>query len=608
MLFRYRTSGRILLYFGIFLALLLPLAACGDNNTPTVKPTPTLAPSVAMVPFDLGVPKDAMNAQVVGSLPATTKLHAIVSFKTNDALLNQLNKRQVQNGQNQDLGSLANQLGITDQQYQQVKQYFGVQGASLQLGKLHTNLTIDAPASTFANLLHTQFVYRQYKGRKFFAPAGPLQLPRAIADHIVAISGLDNYGRPMHPAIAMTPLPAHKGAQASCSDRFNDVVTLQQLRHAYGFDSLYNQGWSGRGATIILGELGAFNTHDVQLYMSCADFTGKVNYVNVDDVPPTDTTGPWAEEATMDLELAIGLAPDANIVVYQTAQDLQDANGDPVNSLHEILQQIIQDNTNNQTAKVVSLSLGTAEQLETSSDVNTLSNDVKILTQGEHITVFASSGDCGAYDEAYDPMGDDSKLDVNYPASDPNVVGVGGSLMQTSAAGARLGEAVWSPRPRTATCKNSWGSGGGLSTLFPRPDWQTANGVLNNPFVNNNQSGGRQVPDISAAADKLLMIYNNQWQYAGGTSAAAPIWAAGFELVNTGLISTTHYYLSGPAVFYDAANHSGTLQPFYDVQQGNNLYYPAASGWDFSTGLGTPNLSNLYQVFYNLIRASTSNG
>jgi kumamolisin len=295
-------------------------------------------------------------------------------------------------------------------------------------------------------------------------------------------------------------------------------------------------------------------------------------------------------------------------MVYQTAQELQDANGDPVDSLHEILQQIIQDNTNNQTAKVVSLSLGTAEQLETSSDVNTLSNDVKVLTQGEHITVFASSGDCGAYGEAYDPTGDDSKLDVNYPASDPNVVGVGGTLMQTSAAGTRLGEAVWSPRPRTATCENSWGSGGGLSTLFLRPDWQTANGVLNNQYVNNNQNGGRQVPDISAAADKMLMIYNNRWVYAGGTSAAAPIWATGFELVNIGLISTTRYYLDGPAVFYDAADHSGNLQPFYDVEQGNNLYYPAVPGWDFSTGLGTPNLSVLYQVFYNLIKANASNG
>jgi kumamolisin len=603
-----RLSGRILLYISIFLALVLPLTACGGNNTQTAKPTPTPTSSVAMVPFDLGIPKEAMNAQIVGNLPATTKLHAIISFKSNDTLLNQLNKQQVQTGKNQDLSSLANQLGITNQQYQQIEQYFGVQGASLQLSKLHTNLSIDAPASTFANLLHTQFVYRQYKGRKFFAPASPLQLPRSIADHISAISGLDSYGRPMNPAITLTPLQSHKKGQASCSDQFNNVITLQQLRHAYGFDTLYAQGWSGQGATIILGELGAFNSHDVQLYMNCAGFNGKVSYVNVDNVPPTDTTGPWSEEATMDLELVIGLAPNANIMVYQTAQDLEDANGDPVDSLHEILQQIIQDNTNNQTAKVVSLSMGTAEQLETSSDVDTLSNDMKILTQGEHITVFASSGDCGAYAEAYDPTGDPNRLDVNYPASDPTVVGVGGTLMQTNAVGTRLGEAVWSPRPKTATCENSWGSGGGLSSLFQRSSWQAGNGVLNNQYVHNNPNGGREVPDIAAAADKMLMIYDNQWQYAGGTSAAAPIWATGFELVNTGLIRTTQYYLAGPAVFYDAANHSGTLHPFYNVEQGNNLYYPATPGWNFCTGLGTPNLSALYLVFYNLIKANASNG
>jgi subtilase family serine protease len=614
MLCSHRLPGCLLLYIGAFLALMLPLAACGGSNPQTARPTPTPNPSMAMVPFDLGIPKDAMNAQVVGNLPATTRLHAIISFKSNDTLLNQLSKQQVQSGKNQDLSSLANQLGINDQQYQQIKQYFGVQGASLQLSKLHTNLTIDAPASTFASLLHTQFVYRQYKGRKFFAPVSTLQLPLAIADHITAISGLDNYGQPMHPAIALSPLSplssrqAHGKAQASCSDQFNNVITLQQLRHAYGFDRLYSQGWSGRGATIILGELGAFNTHDVQLYMSCAGFNGRVSFVNVDNVPPTDTTGPWSEEATMDLELVIGLAPNANIMVYQTAQDLEDANGDPVDSLHEILQQIIQDNTNNQTAKVVSLSMGTAEQLETSSDVDTLSNDMKILTQGEHITVFASSGDCGAYAEAYDPMGDPNRLDVNYPASDPDVVGVGGTLMQTDATGTRLDETVWSPRPRTATCENSWGSGGGLSSFFQRSNWQMGNGVLNNQYVNNNPNDGRQVPDVAAAADKMLMIYDNQWRYAGGTSAAAPIWATGFELINTGLISTTRYYLAGPAILYNAANHSGNLQPFYNVDQGNNLYYTATPGWNFCTGLGTPNLSALYQVFYNIIKASVSNG
>jgi hypothetical protein len=50
------------------------------------------------------------------------------------------------------------------------------------------------------------------------------------------------------------------------------------------------------------------------------------------------------------------------------------------------------------------------------------------------------------------------------------------------------------------------------------------------------------------------------------------------------------------------ARGAGGLQPYFDVTRGNNLYYQARPGWDYTTGLGTPNLAAFYQALYNQLR------
>ncbi len=57
-----------------------------------------------------------------------------------------------------------------------------------------------------------------------------------------------------------------------------------------------------------------------------------------------------------------------------------------------------------------------------------------------------------------------------------------------------------------------------------------------------------------------------------------------------------------PQLFYAVANSTRGMHPYYDITCGNNLYYPATPGWDFSTGLGTPNLADFYNAVYNKIR------
>jgi kumamolisin len=286
-------------------------------------------------------------------------------------------------------------------------------------------------------------------------------------------------------------------------------------------------------------------------------------------------------EPVLDIDMIAGLAPLANILVYQSAGN---QGYDP------ILQQIIQDNATPNGLKDISISWGDGESMYSTDYMSAIAQDIQVLTQTEHMTVFTSSGDCGAYENRSYP----DHPAVDFPSSSPWAVAVGGTHLDTTQNGARSNETVWgmtSNASQTA-CDNSWGSGGGLSGMFKQSQWQSGSPGIQNSYSN----GGRQEPDISAVADQLPVYYQGQWVDSGGTSAATPIWATGFLLANAALSYNKHEIYFGPSVFYVAAQHSGKWQPFYNVLQGNNRYYAATRGWNYCTGLGTPNLVDFYDT------------
>src|SRR5437868_12257089 len=137
-------------------------------------------------------------------------------------------------------------------------------------------------------------------------------------------------------------------------------------------------------------------------------------------------------------------------------------------------------------------------------------------SQGQ--SFYAASGDNGAYDCG------DSRLTVDSPASDPYITGTGGTNLALNADGSYKSESAWS-NPNTSPAT---GSGGGVSNYFARPSWQTGPGV-----ANSYSNGKRQVPDVALDADpqtgySVYVTYNRStgWNVVGGTSAAAPAWAA----------------------------------------------------------------------------------
>jgi kumamolisin len=575
--------GRLVVsMLGVF--LLLFISGCGGSS-PVVTPTPTPV-HITYTPLNLGLPAKALNSPVVGPLPDNTQLHVHVAFKLNQQLINKLNQQKVQTGKSQSLDKVANQLGISKATYQQIKDFFGLENAIVTINSLYTDMTIDAPAKTFAKLLQTTFVIHKLNGRTFYAPATPPLIPTFVAAVITSITGLDSYSQPPHSLLSTMAPVSHQStsrAAANCSPD-PQALTTTGIAYAYGYERFWKTGWYGQHMTINLPELGTVSTSDIQNYFACFRTVNKVTLVNVDS-PATFTGSDSDLEATLDLEMAAGMAPAANIVMYQSSGN---ANGDPWVSMNDELQQILKDNTHNlDSGSVVSISYGVAESQITQGDALAIDHTLQLLTQVEHMTVFVSSGDCGAFaDRTFGDLG------VSYPASSIYATAVGGTELAINPnTGARVQEIAWSDGSNTAQCTNQWGTGGGNSAAFKQPGYQVA------PGVNNQSSTGmREVPDISAVAFGIAMYFNSQWQIVGGTSAASPIWAAGMALVNQGTLQLAHTFFVGTGLFYavDTSN-TGNLHPFNDITQGDNLFYKAGRGWNYPTGLGSPNLVDFFR-------------
>jgi kumamolisin len=561
----------------LLLALLFPLAALVSCNQ--------LAPAQYMS-LKLGIPAAALQSPVKGPLPSATVLHVGVTFKIDPQLLAHAEQQKLQPGQSSNLETLAKRLGIDDATYQKIKQFFSPQGIALSLSKLRTHLSIQAQAGTLAKVLQTKFIIHQYKSRTFYAPETPPKVPVFFANSIDAITGLDNFSKPPRHALNITYPQASPISRHGALDCSPDVQTLfpGDVATAYSYNALYQHGLHGENMTVNLVETDGSYPDDIQNYLSCIHFKGHLSFINVDG-GPSDAEG----ESTLDVQMVAGLAPTTSIKVYQTDGN---ANDDPWTQVNDELQHILNDNTANANAgSVVSISLGIDEADISSDDVRALDSSLQQLTRVEHMTVFVASGDCAAYaDENY---GD---LSVSFPASDPWAVSVGGTELSVDDQHNRAQEVVWSDGSDTFECNNSWGSGGGNSSMYARPAWQNANGV-NNRYAQND----RQVPDVSAVADNLAVYFQGQWGAVGGTSAAAPIWAAGQVLVNEDTIRQLGTFAYSPQLYYAVADKNGGGNAYFDVTNGDNLYFPATPGWDYATGLGTPNLASFDRAVSNIL-------
>lgn len=213
--------------------------------------------------------------------------------------------------------------------------------------------------------------------------------------------------------------------------------------------------------------------------------------------------------------------------------------------------QAVADNAVQHNIASLSISWGQYEQAWAPSDLAAM-EAAFVACAAAGVSVFAASGDSGSDDD-----GRRGDIDVDYPASSPNVFGCGGTT-------ARLVNGVLQ--------ETAWiGSGGGFSIDYQKPTWQTGNG--------GNMRG---VPDGAALADPntgYRVWVDGQPEIIGGTSGAAPMWAA-----LAAILSGAKGKKLGPfAPFLYAAGKDTT-----DIVAGTNGQWHAGPGWDPVTGMGTP--------------------
>jgi subtilase family serine protease len=172
---------------------------------------------------------------------------------------------------------------------------------------------------------------------------------------------------------------------------------------------------------------------------------------------------------------------------------------------------------------------------------------------------------------------------VDFPSDLPQVVSVGGTLLSVSSNGSYFSESGWENPLSDA------GGGGGINTHDAAPSWQRATHL---------PGGGRRVlPDVSASASPAsgwIVRDHGNWDSVGGTSAASPFWAASMLLAEQ--YASEHdvkrrCFLA--PILYRLATADQPYPAFHDVRTGGNRFYSAVRGWDFATGLGSPDVYNL---------------
>jgi kumamolisin len=352
--------------------------------------------------------------------------------------------------------------------------------------------------------------------------------------------------------------------------------TPAAIHAAYNIKPLLDAGIDGAGQTIALFELDGYNPADIQAYLNYYHL-GSPKYSDVLIGTATNTPGASAAEVELDMEQISAVAPEAQQKVYIGMNTTSDVN--------DIYNRIVNDNS----AKIVSISWGLCESSIGEAELQTLNNIFKQgVAQGQ--AFFAASGDSGAYDCGTPALAVDS------PADDPNVVAVGGTTLQIGSDGGYLSETAWSCAFCTQRSPQGAGGGGGVSTYFARPAYQSGSGLTNS---------NRMLPDVSANADPDTgySVYcsvtaaacpDSGWVSVGGTSAATPLWAALVALINQNLTNANQPTLgSASAALYRLYNTTQTYTPYHDVATGKNLYYAATTGYDLATGMGTPDAWNI---------------
>lgn len=366
-------------------------------------------------------------------------------------------------------------------------------------------------------------------------PTGDVVIPTSFGGSVTTVFGLDTRPAASHAALPGGYAPA-------------------DLARAYGSSSAAS---AGAGTTVATVQLSGWDRNDLVAYAAAVGRpVPPLDQIAIDgaDVHRADGSGGETEVA-LDQEALLATAPSARQRVYVAPNSFQ--------GLYDAYSRIA-DDVQASGITAVSVSWGSCESLTSAAARGAIDDALdRIVAAGA--TVFAASGDDGAMC----PTGPSSSVrSVTYPASSPAVVAVGGTTLRTTASGTT--ESAWG---------NEYGaSGGGVSSAYARPDWQTGTGISGTK---------RLVPDIASVADPatgpgIYLGTAHGFALGGGTSLASPV-VAGQLAAALGTRGCTVGVGDLHQTLY------ANPRAFRDVTTGSNGTARATAGHDQATGLGTPN-------------------
>jgi kumamolisin len=562
-------------------------ASAGRSPAPRVELRGTVSPLVAK-----GL------AHVVGTPSAATPVTAVVAFKPRNAiLLHWL------------AGHSTGRPGMTNAQIHQlftprpatiaaVRSYLSSYGLSVVDSSdmsLVVSGTAAAANAAFGVNLH---LYQDARGTTYRAPSQNARLPAGIASVVSSVAGLDSSLK-AHPHYKIA---RHvRGAAASSKVRVvpHDVAGCQaaqnkqnnvhagflpgDLASAYHYDGLITGGSDGTGQTIGFVEFSNYKRADATSFKNC--FTGITGTFAANETiggGPTDHFG--QVEVNLDVEIAMGAAPDATWKVYKAANNLA--------LLPTMLAHMRTDGVS-----IVSDSWGLCE-LAVPVKLTANENTALELLAVHDTSFYVASGDDGSTDCRSASAGA-RFLAIDDPSGQPFATGVGGTNLRAPPHGAFL-EKAWK------------GSGGGVSINWPKPQYQVGHTpAVPGGFCSSGQAQCRVTPDIAMdAAPQTGYIIRSRglgsggtpvWDIVGGTSGAAPLAAAITADANEDAGQNLGF--ANPFLY-------GTLAQgdFHDVTQGSNSNdtgssFTAGPGFDLVTGRGSLKGSNFATALATYVAA-----
>jgi subtilase family serine protease len=521
-------------------------------------------------------------------------------------------------------GEFADRFSVSAAGYQRLIAWAQSQGLGVQATfPTRTGIALSATASAAERAFDVRIERMRLGTREFYAAVDAPSVPAGLGSLVSGVTGLDD-------AVSMTNFlapgsGAHRvaGAQPQQSASGCGVLACtaygpNDIDAAYDINALHQGGLAGQGMLIAIA--GVFDWHDSDVDSFRATFGlphGSLSHVCsggvIGQAPGCSFDDNQSIEPTLDAEWSSGIAPAISLFNFM-AQSTGFA--DFVTNYNNIASHPWI-SPQQPGINVVSTSWGQCEDLWSASAITGAENAMAAgVTEGE--TWLAASGDTGALGCTNSAAGLQfgSLPSVEYPASSPEVIGVGGTTLGAYWSGGNVSayktETGWSTGPES--------SGGGVSSTFNRPYWQISGSGINLPT-----GPSRLVPDVAMQADPLLSLGSNPsaanfaenqadggswvyftnstgggWTTAGGTSIAAPQWAAILTMLTQsrgplGLSPLVRFY----QMYYGSSARAPSTQyhfAFHDVIAGSNGY-PCLPGYDLMTGLGSVDAANLFAVF-----------